>query len=123
MGNFAENLNLGNRFRPPLDPYNLTSNLIYMKGHLNYFKFWPHWPLRNPYREGAKSSEILSKYFLTYNDFKTTNNSFSSKWHLSTFFTTVLTFSPNRSPVPYTESENNAVTGRKTHFEKMCVKI
>ena len=36
----------------------------------------------------AKSSKILSKYFLTHNDFKTINNSFSSKWHLSTSSTT-----------------------------------
>ena len=47
------------------------------------------WPLHDPYWEGAKSSKILSKYFLTYNDFKTINNSFSSKWHLSTSSTTV----------------------------------
>ena len=42
------------------------------------------WPVRDPYWEGAKSSKILSNYFLTCNDFKTINNSFSSKWHLST---------------------------------------
>ena len=42
-------------------------------------KFDPHLTLRGPYWEGAKLSKILSKYFLTYNDFKTINNSFSSK--------------------------------------------
>ena len=71
------------------DPYNLTNNLIYMKGHLTHFEILtPTWPLRDPYWEGAKSSKILSKNFLTYKDFKTTNNSFSSKWHLSTSSTT-----------------------------------
>ena len=71
------------------DPYNLTSNLIYMKGHLKHFEnLTATWPLRDPYWEGAKSSKILSKYFLTYNDFKTINNSFSSNWHLSTSSTT-----------------------------------
>ena len=49
----------------------------------------PTWPLRDPYLEGAKSSKILSKYFLTYNNFKTINNPFLSKWHLSTSSTTV----------------------------------
>ena len=72
------------------DPYNLTSNLIYMKGHLKHFEnLTPTWPLRDPYWEGAKSSKILSKYFLIYNDFETMNNPFSSKWHLSTSSTTV----------------------------------
>ena len=47
-------------------------------------KFDPTWTLRDPYLEGAKSFKILSKYFLTHNDSKTINNSFSSKWHLST---------------------------------------
>ena len=60
-----------------------------MKGHLKHFEILtPTWPLRDPYWEGAKSSKILSKYFLTYNDFKTINYSFSSKWHLSTSSTT-----------------------------------
>ena len=77
------------------DPYNLTSNLIYMKGHLKHFEIvTPTWPLRDPYWEGAKSSKILSKYFLTYNDFKTINNSFSSKRHLSTSSTS-LQIKPN----------------------------
>ena len=53
-------------------------------------KFWPLLELCvTPTGKGAKSSEILSKYFLTYNDFKSINNSFSSKWHLSTSYTTV----------------------------------
>ena len=60
-----------------------------MKGHFKHFEILtPTWPLRDPYWEGAKSSKILSKYFLTRNDFKTINNSFSSKWHLSTSSTT-----------------------------------
>ena len=69
--------------------YNLTSNSTYVKGHLKPFEILtPTWPLRDPYWEGVKSSKMLSKYFLTYNDSKTTKNSFSSKWHLSTFSTT-----------------------------------
>ena len=36
-----------------------------------------------------KHPKKLSKYFLTGSDFKSTNNSFSPKWHLSTFSTTV----------------------------------
>ena len=64
-----------------------------MKGHLKHFEIsTPTWPLRDPHWEGAKLSKILSKYFLTYNDFKTNNNSFSSKWHLSTSSTTVFNF-------------------------------
>ena len=60
-----------------------------MKVYLNHFEnLTPTWPLRNPYWKGAKSSKIWSKYFLTYNEFKTINNSFSSKWHLSTSSTT-----------------------------------
>ena len=79
------------------DPFDLTSNLIYMKGHLKHFEMLtPIWPLRDPYWEGAKSSKILSKYFLTYNDFKTINNSFSSKWHLSTSSTTVFIFNTSK---------------------------
>ena len=42
----------------------------------------------NPTGKGPNSPKFLSKYFLTYNDFKTINNSFSSKWHLSTSSTT-----------------------------------
>ena len=53
------------------DPYDRTSNLIYMKGHSKHFEILtPTWPLRDPCWEGGKSSKILSKYFLTYNDFK-----------------------------------------------------
>ena len=61
---------------------------IYERPFETFWKFNPPWPLRDPYWEGAKSSKILSKYFLTYNDFKPINNSFSSKWHLSTSSTT-----------------------------------
>ena len=53
------------------DPYNPTSNLIYMKGHLKQFEnLTSTWILRDPYWEGAKSSKMWSKYFLTYNVFK-----------------------------------------------------
>ena len=53
------------------DPYNLTSNFIYMKVHLKHFEILtPTWPLRDPNWEGAKSSKISSKYFMTYDDFK-----------------------------------------------------
>ena len=46
------------------DPYNLTSNLMYMKGHLKHFEILtPTWPLRDPYWEGAKSSKIFVKIF------------------------------------------------------------
>ena len=80
------------------DPYNLTSNLIYMKGHLKHFEMLiPTRPLRDPYWEGAKSSKILSKYFLTYKDFKTINYSFSSKWHFSTS-STPSNYHPNNVP-------------------------
>ena len=30
MGNFAENLNLGNRFRPPLENYAFCKNATYI---------------------------------------------------------------------------------------------
>ena len=75
------------------DPYNLTSNFTYMKGHLKYFEILtPTWPSRDPYWKGAKLSKTLSKCCLTYNDFKTINNSVSLKWHLSTTSTTVFMF-------------------------------
>ena len=46
-----------------------------MKGHLKHFEILTNiWPLRDSYWDGVKSSKILSKYFLTYNDFKTINN-------------------------------------------------
>ena len=61
-----------------------------MKGHLKHFEILtPTWPLRDPNWKGAKSYKILSKYFLTYNDLKTINNSFSSKWYLSTSSTLI----------------------------------
>ena len=50
------------------DPYNLTSNLIHMKGHFKYFEsLTPIW---------LPSSKNLSKYFPTSNDFEATNTFF-----------------------------------------------
>ena len=53
-------------------------------------KFWPHltsaWPLL--WRDQIVKNFV--KIFLTYNDFNTISNSFSSKWHLSPFSTTPL---------------------------------
>ena len=43
--------------------HNLTSDLIYMKGHLKHFEnLTPTWPLRDPYWKGAKSSKIYKKF-------------------------------------------------------------
>ena len=69
----------------------MTSRVIWYtwKFIWSILKFWPPLDLCvTPTGKGPKSSKILSKYFLTYNDFKTINNSFSSKWHLSTSSTT-----------------------------------
>ena len=42
-------------------------------------------------------STILLKYFLTYNDFKTINNSFSSIGHLSIFSNTAFSWRDNQT--------------------------
>ena len=94
----------------PLDDLSLISPWPYTLNIANYIFLWSLWPHESfdihessfeafwnfdphltsawPLWEGAKSSKILSKYFLTYNDFKTINNSFSSKRYLSTSSTT-----------------------------------
>ena len=79
----------------------ITSRVIWYtwKAVWSILKFWPpldlsvtptgKWPNRR------KFCQNILKYFLTYNDIKTINNSFSSKWHLSTSSTTVFNFQTN----------------------------
>ena len=60
-----------------------------MKGHLKHLKIWsPLDPCVTPTGKWPNRLKFCQKYFLTYNDFKTINNSFSSKWHLGTSSTT-----------------------------------
>ena len=75
------------------DPYNLRNNLIYIKGSFKQFEILtPDSFIRNAYEEGGKSPKILPKFFLTYCDFKTTNNSISPKCKLSTSSSTVFNY-------------------------------
>ena len=69
----------------------MTSRVIWYTWKLiwSILKFWPPLDLCvTPTGKGPNRSKNLSKYFLTYNDFRTINDSFSSKWHLSTSSTT-----------------------------------
>ena len=68
----------------------ITSRVIWYtwKAIWSILKFWPHLTSAWPLLGRGQIVKFLSKYFLTCNDYKTINNSFSSKWHLSTSSTT-----------------------------------
>ena len=56
-----------------------------MKGYFKHLlNFTPIWPLRDLNRKVVNSLKNLSRYFPTSIEFKTTNNSISPRWHLST---------------------------------------